>query len=100
MKKFTALLAAMMALLMLFTACAKTPAEPVNTIEGAPMDLLGGLVTLVGLILAFYLLPAKAWAVENEDGTWMVYGRSRKGGALFRGAFEEVLQSQTKGETL
>ena len=41
MKKFTALLAAMMALLMLFTACAKTPAddtkEPVNTIEGAPM---------------------------------------------------------------
>lgn len=45
MKKFTALLAALMALLMLFTACAKTPAEPVNTIEGAPMDLLGGLVT-------------------------------------------------------
>jgi hypothetical protein len=49
MKKFTALLAAMMALLMLFTACAKTPAdvtkEPVNTIEGAPMELLGGLVT-------------------------------------------------------
>ena len=49
MKKFTALLAAMMALLMLFTACAKTPAddsnEPVNTIEGAPLELLGGLVT-------------------------------------------------------
>ena len=64
------------------------------------LALLGGLVTMVGLILAFYLLPAKVWAVESEDRTWTVYGRSRKGGALFREAFEEALQSQTKGETL
>ena len=64
------------------------------------LALLGGLVTMVGLILAFYLLPVKVWAVESEDRTWTVYGRSRKGGALFREAFEEALQSQTKGETL
>ena len=58
--------------------------------------LLGGLITLLGLILAFYLLPARAWAVENEDGTWTVYGQSRKGGALFREAFDRAV----KGETL
>ena len=60
------------------------------------LALLGGLVTLLGLILAFYLLPAKAWAVADEAGTWTVYGQSRKGGALFREAFERAV----KGEKL
>ena len=60
------------------------------------LALLGGLITLLGLILAFYLLPAKAWAVADEAGTWTVYGQSRKGGALFREAFERAV----KGEKL
>ena len=60
------------------------------------LALLGGLVTMLGLGLAFYLLPAKAWAVENGDGTWTIFGRSRKGGALFREAFEGAV----KGEKL
>ena len=60
------------------------------------LALLGGLITLLGLILAFYLLPAKAWAVADETGTWTVYGQSRKGGALFREAFERAV----KGEKL
>ncbi len=58
------------------------------------LALLGGLLTLLGLVLAFYLLPVKAWAVENEDGTWTVSGRSRKGGALFREAFERAVKGE------
>lgn len=57
------------------------------------LALAGGLVTLLGLILAFYLLPTKAWAVCDDDGTWTVYGQSRKGGALFR---EEFLRAVGK----
>ena len=64
------------------------------------LALVGGLVTLLGLILAFYLLPEKAWAVQAEDGTWTVYGRSRKGGALFREEFERAVGCKTKGDTL
>ena len=61
------------------------------------LALLGGLITLLGLILAFYLLPARAWAVRAEDGTWMVYGQSRKGGALFREEFDRAAQAE-KGD--
>ena len=48
-----------------------------------PLALVGGLVTLLGLILALYLQPMKVWALE-EGGTWTVYGQSHKGGAIFR----------------
>ena len=64
------------------------------------LALLGGLVTMLGLILAFYWLPGKVWAVNEEDGTWTVYGLSPKGGALFREAFDRALGRKTKGETL
>ena len=48
--------------------------------------LLGGVVILSGLILAFWLQPRVVWAVRAADG-WHVYGQSRKGGALFRDEF-------------
>ena len=32
------------------------------------LALVGGLVTLLGLVLAFYIQPARAWAVRDEDG--------------------------------
>ena len=66
------------------------------------LALVGGLVTMLGLILAFYLLPVKVWAVCEADGTWTVYGQSRKGGALFREEFDRALGknklSDEKGE--
>ena len=68
----------------------------VKTDRFQTLALLGGLVTLLGLILAFYLLPAKVWAAAQADGTWTVYGQSRKGGALFREAFDRAV----KGEKL
>ena len=50
------------------------------------MVLLGGLVTLTGLIMAFWLQPRAVWAVREGNG-WHVYGRNRKGGTLFRDEF-------------
>ena len=42
---------------------------------------------MLSLLLALYLQPAKAWAIQGPDGAWTVYGQSRKGGALFRERF-------------
>lgn len=53
--------------------------------------LLGGLVTLAGLILAFWVQPRAVWAVREGDG-WRVYGRCRKGGALFRDEFMKAAE--------
>ena len=45
--------------------------------------LLGGIVTLLGLMLAFYLPTSRVWAMEEGNGRWTVYGEGRKGGAVF-----------------
>ncbi len=47
------------------------------------LAMLGGLMILVGLILAFFLQPKQLRAVKEEDGTWTVSAYSRKGGVLF-----------------
>ena len=54
--------------------------------------LLGGLVTLAGLVLAFWLQPRAACAVREGEG-WHVYGRCRKGGALFRDEFLKAAEA-------
>ena len=54
--------------------------------------LLGGLVTLAGLVLAFWLQPRAACAVREGEG-WHVYGRCRKGGALFRDEFQKAAEA-------
>ena len=59
-----------------------------------PLALIGGLVTLLGLLLAFYVQPARVWAIREEDGLWTVRGQSRKGGALFRERFEEAVNTE------
>ena len=51
------------------------------------LALVGGLVTLLGLFLAFYVQPARVWAIQGEDGLWTLRGESRKGGAIFRDRF-------------
>ena len=58
------------------------------------LALAGGLVTLLGLILALYIQPARLWAVQGDDG-WMLYGQCRKGGAIFR---ERFMEAAGKGE--
>ena len=60
------------------------------------LALLGALVTLLGLALAFYVQPARAWAMREESGAWTVYGHSPKGGALFR---ERFLRAANRGQS-
>ena len=48
--------------------------------------LLGGLVTLAGLVMAFWLQPRAVCAVK-EGENWHVFGRCQKGGVLFREEF-------------
>ena len=52
--------------------------------------LAGGLVTLLGLLLAFYLQMKKVWAVREPDGAWTVCGVCPKGGALFAEQFRRA----------
>ena len=55
------------------------------------LALIGGLVTMAGLFLAFYVRPARVWAVREPDGAWTLRGQCPKGGALFREQFERAL---------
>ena len=55
------------------------------------LALIGGLLTMAGLFLAFYIQPSTVWAVSEDDGTWTLYGRSRKAGPLFREQFLHAL---------
>ena len=57
-----------------------------------PLALLGGVITMLGLLLAFYLQTRKLWAVQQEDGSWTVCAGSPKGGALFADQVREAAQ--------
>jgi len=54
------------------------------------LALVGGLVTMLGLLLALYVQPARVWAIREADGSWTLRGQSTKGGALFRERFLEA----------
>jgi cytochrome c biogenesis protein len=56
----------------------------------APAALAGGLITLIGLILALYVQPSGMVAVTEEDGRSHIRAWSRKGGAIFEDRFREV----------
>lgn len=62
------------------------------------LALVGGLVTLLGLILAFYIQPARVWAVKG-DGGWMIHGTSPKGGAIFRERFQRAAEEENGDAT-
>ena len=53
---------------------------------------VGGCLMIAALLLAFYVRPEELWTVKQEDGTWIVAGRSKKGGAIF----EEKIQDLCK----
>lgn len=51
---------------------------------------VGGLLMVIALILAFYVRPEELWAVQQEDGTWAVAGKSRKGGTMYEEKLADV----------
>ena len=63
------------------------------------LALIGGLLTMAGLFLAFYIQPTAVWAVCEDDGTWVFSGSSRKGGPLFREQFLLALSGLQAGIT-
>lgn len=63
------------------------------------LALIGGLLTMAGLFLAFYIQPTTVWAVCEDDGTWVFSGSSRKGGPLFREQFLLALSGLQAGIT-
>ena len=60
-----------------------------------PLALVGGLVTMLGLLLALYVQPSRVWAIRQDDGLWTVYGQSRKGGALFVERFNKAIDQRS-----
>lgn len=59
--------------------------------------LIGGILTSLGLFFALYVVPETLWAVQDEDGTWTVNGRSKKLAPLFREQFDRAVQ-KTEGK--
>ena len=57
------------------------------------LALIGGLVTLLGLVLAFYVQPERAWAIQGPDGLWTVCAQSRKGGPIFKDRFDRAVSA-------
>lgn len=64
----------------------------------APLAFVGGLITLLGMLLAFYFQTQKLWAIQGEDGRWTLYGQNRKGGVLFAERLRAAAQSGKEGE--
>lgn len=53
------------------------------------LALIGGVVMMLALLLAFYLPAAELWAVRLEDGRWSFACYSKKGSVLLRDALLE-----------
>lgn len=53
------------------------------------LAMLGGVILLAGMLLAFYLPPRRVWAIETGEG-WQVCGASRKGKLLFAEQLREA----------
>lgn len=47
------------------------------------LTAVGALLIMFALLLAFYCRTAQVGAIQNADGSWRVYGHSRKGGLEF-----------------
>lgn len=56
------------------------------------LALLGGVILLIGLALAFYMPTKRVWADKGPDGGWTVYGESRKAGKLFSEQLAEAAE--------
>ena len=58
------------------------------------LAFVGGMVIMIGLFLAFYLLPVRVCAVREADDTWTVRGICKKGGTIFREQFARAVKGE------
>ena len=58
--------------------------------------LVGGLLILVSLMLAFYVQPRSVAAIQGTDGAWTVAGYSRRGGVLFAQQLKEAVKGKER----
>ena len=63
------------------------------------LAFLGGFVTVIGLLLAFYVQPAKVWAIKEGSGSWAVHG-SAKSGILFQEKFLAAARAGGAGKEI
>ena len=70
----------------------------VKTDRFTPVALIGGLLILLSLLLAFYCQSAQLVAVEKPDGKWRAEGECRRGGALFTERMREKQKEIENGE--
>ena len=62
----------------------------------AGIAFAGGMLIIAGLVLALYIQTQRIWAVENDDGSWNIYGYSRKGGVIFKEQIEQIIEGLNK----
>lgn len=56
---------------------------------------IGGVILLAALFVAFYLRTEEIWLVP-EEGCYRVYGRSRKGGMIYREKLAQKIEEGSK----
>ena len=59
----------------------------------AGLALAGGIITLLGIVLALFVQPAAVAAIRQQDGNWKVYASGKKGGLLFVEDFEKAVSA-------
>lgn len=80
--------------------------EPVDTLLRVKKDsfawlvLVGAILTTLGLFFALYVVPETVWAVREEDGSWTVFGRSKKLASLFADQFERAVSGRKGKEAV
>lgn len=57
---------------------------------------VGGVIIALALVLAFYVRTEELYAVMQPDGSWAVYGRSKKGGILYQESIREKASALRK----
>ena len=80
--------------------------EPIDTLLRVKKDsfawlvLVGAILTTLGLFIALYLVPETVWAVQGEDGTWTINGKSRKLAPLFKEQFDRAVSGRKGKEAV
>lgn len=59
---------------------------------------VGAALTALGLFFALYVVPETLWAVRGDDGTWAVFGKSKKLAPLFLEQFDRAVDGKAGKE--